>query len=210
MGIREERRNERQLAVLDAAMDIIEKEGVQAVTIAAVAAHIGASVGGMYRYFPTKKAIFVALQRRSIHRFKAFMMAALASGRNQAPLIRIRIAFESWASFHQAQPQHFRLLDEFLSSPYRALTDEQAEAVQQELMELMNMIAQLFDEAVAIGALSEGDSMVRTHVLWAAIHGVQHFAKRDHLQSTALRSSALRKQIFDDFFLAWGANTTPE
>ncbi len=208
MGIREERRHERQTAVLDAAMQLIERDGFQAVTIAAVAAHIGASVGGMYRYFPTKKAIFVALQRRSIQAFKRFMMDNLRSAGQEGPLTRIRVAFESWPQFHRTHPQHFRLLDEFLSSPERALTDEQARAVQSELIELMNEIAQLLEDATEAGALSQGDSMARTHMLWAAIHGVQHFEKRDHLQPDSLKAEALRERIFQDFFTAWGPTLT--
>ena len=204
MGIREERRAERRNAVLNAAMDLIEKEGVHGVTIAAVAKEIGASVGGMYRYFPNKRAIFVALQLRSIGYFRDFMLTQLKAVEGQQALLRVRTAFEAWPRFQEEAPQHYGLLDEFLSLPERTLDDQQAAAVQVELLVLMKEIAALIEAAAQAGALREGDAMARAHLLWAALHGLQHFRKRDPVQPESLRTASLQEQLFETFFRAWG------
>ena len=206
MGVREARRRERQTAVLDAATAIIEEVGSRAVTIAAVAARIGSSVGGMYRYYPTKQAIFVALQLRSIDRFDEFLEARLAAVSGREILHRVVVAFSSWAAFQREAPSHHRLLDESLSAMERTLNDEQAQAVHLRLQELVSRLVALLNEAVEAGALAPGDSAVRTHLLWSSKHGLGHFQKRDHLQPEMLRFENLAVELYRAFFQAWGAS----
>jgi AcrR family transcriptional regulator len=203
VGIREERRAERQVAVLDAATEIIESEGMSAVTIAAVAERIGASVGGMYRYFPTKRAIFLGLQLQSIGLFEAFLDSILHESKDGDPLDRIIVAFEAWPQFRADHPTHYRLLDAFLSMTDRTLGDEEAGAVHSRLQSILGRIASTIDAAVNAGRLSAGDAMARTHLLWAALHGLGQFRKRDHLQPEGLKVDALRPQLYAAFLKAW-------
>lgn len=205
MGIREARRLERQNAVLDAATALIEEQGSRAVTIAAVAKRIGSSVGGMYRYYPTKQAIFVALQLRSIAQFELFLKERLHHAQGRSTLARVVVAFSSWSAFQSVAPSHHRLLDESLSAMERTLDDEQAEAVHFRLQDILKLLAQLLENAVADGMLRAGDPAVRTHLLWSANHGLGHFEKRDHLQPEMLRVNHLGRELYRAFFGAWGA-----
>ena len=172
-------------------------------TIAAVAARIGASVGGMYRYFPHKQAIFLALQQRSIEALDRFLADRLASVRDRPALDGLRAAFDTWPEFRQAAPTHHRLLDEFLSMPGRALDDASAWAVHERLEVILGRIAEVVRRGVEEGALAPGDAAGRTYQMWAALHGLGHFAKRDHLQPRALRVETLHEQLFATFVGAW-------
>jgi AcrR family transcriptional regulator len=49
-------------AVLDAAIQVLAKEGAQRFTTARVAEKAGVSVGSLYQYFPNKAAILFRLQ----------------------------------------------------------------------------------------------------------------------------------------------------
>lgn len=49
-------------AILDAAVQVLEKEGAQRFTAARVAERAGVSVGSLYQYFPNKAAILFRLQ----------------------------------------------------------------------------------------------------------------------------------------------------
>lgn len=49
-------------AVLDAAVQVLEREGAQRFTMARVAERAGVSVGSLYQYFPNKAAILFRLQ----------------------------------------------------------------------------------------------------------------------------------------------------
>jgi AcrR family transcriptional regulator len=53
-------------AILDAAIRILKREGVAAITTNRVAEIAGVSVGSIYQYFPDKRAIFIALHRRHV------------------------------------------------------------------------------------------------------------------------------------------------
>jgi len=59
---RQVRSSELVAAVLDAAVQVLEKEGAQRFTTARVAERAGVSVGSLYQYFPNKAAILFRLQ----------------------------------------------------------------------------------------------------------------------------------------------------
>src|SRR5437867_4150451 len=123
MAKRIERRASMRETVLRAAMETLTTEGFEALTIAGLAARIGVSVGGLYRYYPGKDAILLALQK----------------------------------------------------------------------------------EALAAGALGPGDAEVRTHVLWALFHGVDHFRKRDRLAPPRLHARRIAVEAMDALLAGWDA-----
>ncbi|HEY1098892.1 MAG TPA: helix-turn-helix domain-containing protein, partial [Myxococcota bacterium] len=47
-------------------MRLVAEEGLDALTIQRIAGAIGASVGGLYRYYDGKDALLTALQQRAI------------------------------------------------------------------------------------------------------------------------------------------------
>src|SRR5882724_427346 len=56
------RSSELVAAILDAAVQVLTKEGAQRFTTARVAERAGVSVGSLYQYFPNKAAILFRLQ----------------------------------------------------------------------------------------------------------------------------------------------------
>ncbi len=183
-------------------MELIETEGLEAVTIAALARRIDASVGGMYRYYPSKEAIFVALQHRAIAGFGDYLEGVLQEA-GADPLERIRVAFGAWHRHAERAPSTHRLLDSFMSAPGPYLSEEDAKAVNASLAPVLERLAELFAEAVEAGALRPGDAQQRTHVVWAAMHGLDHFRKRDRLSPEALQVPALRDALFEATLAGW-------
>ncbi|HAY09289.1 MAG TPA: TetR/AcrR family transcriptional regulator, partial [Thauera sp.] len=51
-------------AIIDAASEILQTQGVDAVTTRKVAARAGVSVGAVYQYFPDKEAILMQISER--------------------------------------------------------------------------------------------------------------------------------------------------
>jgi hypothetical protein len=45
-------------------------------------------------------------------------------------------------------------------------------------------------------------------VLWAALHGLDHFRKRDRIQPVELRVAALELELYRGLLLGWGADRT--
>ena len=76
-------------AVLDAAVQVLEKEGAQRFTTARVAERAGVSVGSLYQYFPNKAAILFRLQSDEWRRTGELLRGILAD-RAKPPPVRLR------------------------------------------------------------------------------------------------------------------------
>jgi len=76
-------------AVLEAAVQVLAKEGAQRFTTARVAEKAGVSVGSLYQYFPNKAAILFRLQSDEWRQTSELLRAILADVR-RPPLDRLR------------------------------------------------------------------------------------------------------------------------
>lgn len=76
-------------AILEAAVQVLAKEGAQRFTTARVAEKAGVSVGSLYQYFPNKAAILFRLQSDEWRQTTELLHAILADDR-APPLARLR------------------------------------------------------------------------------------------------------------------------
>ncbi|MEK6345914.1 MAG: TetR family transcriptional regulator [Burkholderia sp.] len=76
-------------AILEAAIQVLAKEGASRFTTARVAEKAGVSVGSVYQYFPNKAAILFRLQADEWRR-TADMLRAILEDVRDAPLVRLR------------------------------------------------------------------------------------------------------------------------
>ncbi|MET8649718.1 TetR/AcrR family transcriptional regulator [Nocardia aurea] len=67
-------------AILDAALDLIAREGPAAATVAAIAARLGAPTGSIYHRFASRDLIVAELWIRGIRRFQTGFVQALRAG----------------------------------------------------------------------------------------------------------------------------------
>lgn len=65
-------------AILEAAIQILDRSGPDALTTNAIAERAGISVGSLYQYFPDKQAVLDALLSRHAERVQSMIAAALA------------------------------------------------------------------------------------------------------------------------------------
>ena len=76
-------------AILDAAVQVLAKEGAQRFTTARVAERAGVSVGSLYQYFPNKAAILFRLQSDEWRSTRELLRGILAD-RTKPPPARLR------------------------------------------------------------------------------------------------------------------------
>ncbi len=76
-------------AILDAALQVLAKEGAQRFTTARVAEKAGVSVGSLYQYFPNKAAILFRLQSDEWQQNSA-LLADILDDATRPPLERLR------------------------------------------------------------------------------------------------------------------------
>jgi AcrR family transcriptional regulator len=81
--------------VLQAAIQVLEKEGAQRFTMARVAEKAGVSVGSLYQYFPNKAAVLFRLQYDE-WRQTADMLRDMLEDAEQPPLERLRTAVRAF------------------------------------------------------------------------------------------------------------------
>src|SRR5688572_7968442 len=75
---RADKRRTMEEAVLDISTAMLRSGGPEALTMAALAAELGVSVGGLYRYYPNKGAILVGLEKRAIASYREVQEDLLA------------------------------------------------------------------------------------------------------------------------------------
>lgn len=83
------RSNELVTAILDAAVQVLAKEGAERFTTARVAERAGVSVGSLYQYFPNKAAILFRLQSDEWRSTSGLLRDILAD-RTKPPPARLR------------------------------------------------------------------------------------------------------------------------
>ncbi|MCA9514041.1 MAG: TetR/AcrR family transcriptional regulator [Myxococcales bacterium] len=195
-------------------MSIVVQDGFEALTIANLARKVGVAVGAMYRYFDGKDALVAALQQEAItdlgnhlaERTEAHAVALAKQPPKVQALARVVMSFVAYLDDARSASRRHRLVDAFLSSPSYTLSEGAAREVEAVLEPIFESVEARFDDAVAAGALTPGDAAVRTFVGWAAIHGLDHFRKRDRIVDERRRVSALVPAAFGALLLGWGAD----
>ena len=87
----------------EASFAIIDADGVQALSVAALARSMAMSAPAVYRYFPSRDALVAHLVTLSYEQLAAAMGQAVAGGR-KAPRTRVRLvvgAYRDWALSHR-------------------------------------------------------------------------------------------------------------
>ena len=91
--------------VLDAAEDLLAREGVEALTTTRIAAEADVAVGSIYQYFPGKETIVDALANRYLDEFEALMAdladRAIAAGGADEVVDRV---IDAYADRYRREP----------------------------------------------------------------------------------------------------------
>jgi AcrR family transcriptional regulator len=198
---RERKHAARHEALLDEAMAIVQDGGTDKLTMARLADRADAAVGALYRYFSGKDALLAALQLRAVRRFGDVLAERLVAP--VSPLDRLLVVCAAWPGFASSEPALFALIERSLTSPQRVLSDDAARNVDDGLGAVLGQVAQALDVAVHAGVLQPGDTALRTHALWAAVHGATHLTKRDRVSQVAALS--VREELERTLLVGWGA-----
>ena len=197
-------------------MGVVEREGFAGLTVVRLAAELGQSVGALYRTFPGKAGLLVALQLRAISSLQAEVTLAQREAAHQTHrsrphkrVVALSLVLSSLRPFiddHRLAPARYALLDGLLSAPDAVLDDDGLRLVNGALEPLLGAVAQGLEAAAEHGALDPGDAALRTRILWAALHGLDHLRKRDRGEPKRLRSPALVRGMLWSLLRGFGAD----
>ena len=150
-------------ALLDAALALLEKSGVEALTLREVARRVGVTSGAPYHHFADKEAIVAAVAEEGFVELSEAMLAARDAA---APASRLGAMGRSYVRFAVAHPAHFRVMfGKMVDVPrYPALHAAADRA-----------FATLLDSIVAAqgaGLVRPGNPTELALLAWSTVHGL--------------------------------------
>jgi AcrR family transcriptional regulator len=211
----EEKRALKTEAILDKALELLGKEGADAVTLQRVASELGHATTALYRYFTSKDAMLAAMQRRAIGEVHGYLRDELAQfqgeeGRRQAApmvgaLADVLKLGECYLRLPTALPAHHRMITLFLGEPRLLLSEEESRNAAPPLVGLLGRAMALLGGASEVGALSSGDTEERVLVLWSTLQGALLLEKLARVTPAAPSSVEVGRSAAEALLLGWGA-----
>ncbi len=195
MGIRERRQRERQArrqGILDAAREVVVRDGWQAVTIRDVAALIEYSPPAIYEHFDSKDAIL----RELAHDGFGLLLAAVRAGRDAgaSPETQIRqlcLAFWDFARDNRA-------LYDLMRGPACPLGhDADRPTDVTEVLADVGVVLRAISPALDDEAIREAEDL-----LWASLHGLVTLHLNHWLPGGATRGRQLVERAVDQWLVA--------
>jgi AcrR family transcriptional regulator len=154
-------------AILEAAAQVLERDGLAAATTDRIAERAGVSVGSLYQYFPSKQAIVLALARCHVLETWQVLEPAFRRLGEVPPLAEVlRDLVRGTVALHRARPRLHRVLFEEAPRP----AEIQA-AVEQAERWIASRIARYLDAAPDVDV---PDAAVAAQLLLITLFALVH------------------------------------
>lgn len=151
-------------AVVAATRRMIERDGLDRVSLRRVAATLGVTAPALYAYVDDKRDLLRAVAESAfadlVTRFEAVAV--------DDPLDRLRAQSHAYVGFALDEPELFRTM--FLFPPQLDVTAPIGEELPA-ATQAFEVARRGIDDAIAAGALREGDPTMAALTLWTATHG---------------------------------------
>ena len=166
-------------ALLAAALDILETDGLHALTLRKVAAKARVSHAAPAHHFPNLKALQTALAVIAFERFSDSMATAREHARKDAAT-QIRAAADGYLAFARANPALFRLMFQESQLDWSDMTLKQAAEIS--FRHLVEITAPLADQ---LGLKTPEDRQELERLVWSSAHGFAHLHTDGKMLDTA-------------------------
>ena len=168
--------------VAEAALQMVEEEGIPSLTLRRLATRLGCSYAKPYSYYRDKEQLIDAVRGLAFDRLAAFVDAEAGPP-----------SVQTYLRFALQNPEAFRIMFE-LRQDFTSPETREAEA------RAWKVCARPFHEAVAEGVL-EGDPELIAHVIWAALHGLAslELANKLHHGKSFEEVAAAMNAVLDGF-----------
>jgi len=157
-----------------AATRLFAEEGIDGVTLRAIAREMGCSPMTPYRYFSNKEEIFRAVRLQWFEEFGRRTRAAF-DRHPQDPAARFEALGRAYLAFALDEPHAYRLMFQLDRESLPA--DDETEAVTRGTWEPLLQTTRALVEA----GLLQGDPNVIAHLAWVSLHGTVALHLSGHL-----------------------------
>jgi AcrR family transcriptional regulator len=151
-------------ALVEAAADILHRQGLAALTLRAVARATGVSQAAPYRHFPDRRALVAAVAERGFRRLQSAMLERMGSVQGRLGFKHIAIAY---VEFALANPAEYRVM----FGAELANTDD-LPALRETARSVLGFVAEGIRKLQAAGHVSAGDPWLMAVTAWSMLHGL--------------------------------------
>ncbi|MEU6584195.1 TetR-like C-terminal domain-containing protein [Nocardia sp. NPDC046763] len=148
--------------LVDAAEAVLVRDGLDGVTVRAVAAEARVALAGVYNRFGGKEG----LERELLIRGFDALRAEVAAPDDPDPIARLRAAAASYRRFAIEHPQHYSIM--FAASVGKHFANE---AVQDSAGRAFGELVLHIGYAIGRGTIVGGDPAELAQQVWSALHG---------------------------------------
>jgi AcrR family transcriptional regulator len=169
-------------ALVETAVETIQEEGVQALTLRSVGARVGVSRTALYRHFDDKAALVARVAEEGFRRLHAALTASLsASGVDPLPAMA-----EAYVRFARANPSHYQTMFGGFLSDWSRYPDliRHADAAFAVLVDTIR-------DQQRLGTLDDRDPVELAEIAWSMSHGIATLGMARHLERTPTSVEAL-------------------
>lgn len=152
-------------ALLTATLELIESEGIGAVSLRRVARAAGVSPGAPYHHFPDRAALLIALSDEGFRRLAAALTAARATA--DTPNEALGALLAAYVHFAQENPAYFRLM--FRPELKQSHKSTQGEEAADEAFALLD---ETVAACLAANTIKPVDKDVLAISVWSLVHGL--------------------------------------
>jgi AcrR family transcriptional regulator len=153
-----------EAAILDATRELLVAGGLEALSMRAVAERVGVSATAIYHHFAGKQALVDRVVHDAFERFGT-EMAQAAALHPTGSLERVQALGQGYVRFAVENETYFRVIFS-IAAPHPRELDELPHGGGYPLLR------QSIVDAMASGALREGDPDLMAHFLWTHVHGI--------------------------------------
>jgi AcrR family transcriptional regulator len=155
-------------ALLESAIGILQRQGLEALTLRAVARAAGVSQAAPYRHFADRRALVAAVAEEGFRGLQKAMLDEMqllgASGAPRAGLKQVAVAY---VRFGLANPAVYRVM----FGPEVAITDD-LPALRETGRGVLAFVAEGIRRVQSAGLIGPGDPWLMAVATWATLHGL--------------------------------------
>jgi len=182
-------------------MELFWQKGYGATSMSDLVEHMGLSKQSLYNTFGDKRALFLeALDAYAERHVRPLVDILEAPG---SPMGNLSALIRRWQELAADGECRGCMLGNTCAE-FGNADPEIAARLQAMFAQVEDTFSNTFERAQAAGALADGDPRLRAYALWAAIHGVDHFRKRDPRLPDDFASDRVADELLGALIRGWG------
>ena len=164
-------------SLLETALEMVDKEGLESVTLRDLTQRLGTSRSAVYRHFESKEALILGVIKRGYEQLD-LLFTPIFQDTTQSVAERFEKMGRAYLDFAIAHPNLYRLLfGENFRQEREEICDYKDEKQATGLYALIGLLLEAQEE----GIIAQENPMIQAATVWASIHGLASLLIDGHL-----------------------------